>query len=364
MKLLAIETSCDETSIAVVEKLESGFVRVISHVLASSSKTHVKTGGIVPEVAAREQLTAIIPTLEQTLAKAISLEENTPTENIPNKKLQAWVETQIDALAVTQGPGLIGSLLVGVETAKTLAYAWGKPLIPVNHIVGHIYANWIETNQNQVSPPAFPLLALTVSGGHTNLIYFKSHQDYTIIGTTRDDAAGECFDKCARVLGLKYPGGPKISKLAAQLNRQTPPLNLKLPRPLLHEETYDVSFSGLKSAFVRQAHQLKQKKQLTEEAQQELAYDLELAITEVFSKKVLKAIEEFQPKSFLLCGGVSANLRLRDSLKQLCEQKRTTFFVPDFDYCMDNAAMIGAAAIYHSQPIEPVELKADPSLQM
>src|SRR3990167_9762620 len=218
MIILGIETSCDETAAAILQKDKDRII-ILSNVVASSASLQAKYGGIIPEQAAREQIKAIIPVIEKT---------------IENSKLKI---ENLDAIAVTYGPGLIGSLLVGVETSKTLAKIWNKPLIPVNHLLGHFYANWID-----VAPPKFPYLGLLVSGGHTDLVLFTDHGKYKYLGGTRDDAAGECFDKCARLLGLPYPGGPEISKLA-QKGKDT----YQLPRPMINDG-WDFSFSGLKTA--------------------------------------------------------------------------------------------------------------------
>lgn len=337
MKILSIETSCDETAAAVVESADSGEVKVLSHVFDSSLSEHIQTGGIVPEVAARSQLESIMPVLHQALLET---------------------GQEVDAIAVTQGPGLIGSLLVGVETAKALALTWNKPLVPVNHLLGHVYANWIRPQDvgDDWQPPRPPALALIISGGHTELVLLESHGQYQILGGTRDDAVGECFDKSARALGLPYPGGPEISKLANQFTGDKELAAKLLPRPLIHEDTLDTSFSGLKAAFVREVNQTSQ------EDKQKLAYALEGAISDILAKKVLAALERFPIETFLLCGGVAANQRLREQLSFVCQQKQVRFYVPDIIHCTDNAAMIGAAAVYNYQSMEPVDLRADPGL--
>ncbi|MEK7565779.1 MAG: tRNA (adenosine(37)-N6)-threonylcarbamoyltransferase complex transferase subunit TsaD, partial [Patescibacteria group bacterium] len=232
MKILGIETSCDETAAAIVRD----GTKLISNIVASSQSMHAKYGGIIPEQAAREQIKAMIPVIHEALV------------------------TDIDAIAVTVGPGLIGSLLVGVETAKALAYAWNRPIIPVNHLIGHIYGNWIDT-----PPPKFPALVLLVSGGHSELILMTDHGKFKYLGGTRDDAAGECFDKCARLLNLGYPGGPMVEKNAVSKNL-TP-----LPRPMIKEKSFDFSFSGLKTAVLNRKN----------EDPQGLAYELQEAITDV-----------------------------------------------------------------------------------
>lgn len=307
--ILGIETSCDETSAAIVEN----GTKIISNVVASSQTMHAKYGGIIPDKAAREQLKAIIPVIHET------------TKDV--------YPDEIGAIAVTIGPGLIGSLLVGVETAKSLALTWKKPIIPVNHLVGHIYANWIETK-----PPEFPALVLLVSGGHTELILMTDHGKFKLLGSTRDDAAGECFDKCARILNLGYPGGPAIEQ-GAKLGHITP-----LPRPMVHDNNFNFSFSGLKTAVLYRKG----------ENPSYLAWELQEAVTDVLVKKTLAAAEKYHPKSILLAGGVAANKRLREKLPQ------ATF--PPINLCTDNAVYIASAAFFNYKPVPLEKINADPSL--
>src|SRR5260221_10207849 len=264
MKILAIETSCDETSAAVVEGDGNG-VKVLSNVVASSMAMHSKTGGIIPENAAREQVKYIIPVINEALSQTDStwcMAYGKETKD--NHKLSAISSNpNIDAIAVTYGPGLIGSLLVGVETAKTLSFLWNKPPIPVNHLFGHIYANWVGLSsplESKGDLPDFPAIALIVSGGHTDLVLMKSHKDITWLGGTRDDAAGEAFDKIGRLLGLAYPAGPMIEKLAKQGN----PKAYHFPRPLVHDGAYDFSFSGLKTAVLREVQKMIDKKRFSQ----------------------------------------------------------------------------------------------------
>src|SRR5258708_6915837 len=287
MKILGIETSCDETGEAIIEKSTADILKIISNVVATSSDMHAKTGGVIPENAAREQLKSIIPVINETLKIAKLKIEN------------------IDAIGVTIGPGLIGSLLVGVETAKPLAYIYKKPIIPVNHMVGHVYANWLDTN----NIPQFPGLALVVSGGHTDLILIKNHtpEGRIYIGGTRDDAAGEAFDKTARILGLPYPGGPNLSKLAQKYLDQNPNAKLNFfPRPMISDNNFDWSFSGLKTSV---SNYLSKNKNFDKE---KVAAEVQEAIVDSLAIKSLRAIEKFSPSSFLLAGGVAANTRLRE----------------------------------------------------
>lgn len=328
MVILGIETSCDETAAAVVKNGTT----VISSALASSSNLHTKTGGIIPEVAARKQIESIIPVIDNAL-KSSGLEPK-----------------DLDCIAVTYGPGLIGSLLVGVETAKTLSLVWEKPVVPVNHLVAHIYANWIGRN----NLPDFPAVALVVSGGHTDFVYMKSHRDIEYIGGTRDDAAGEAFDKTARLLGLPYPGGPAIA--AASKPYLTKTLEL-FPRPMIHENSLDTSFSGLKTAV------LKNIKENPDFDSNYLAAEIQEAIVDTLLAKSVKAVENYKPKSFLLAGGVSANFLLRQKLMSTLTG-RAEIFIPEPAYSTDNAVMIAAAAFYNYTPIPWNEIVANPSLSI
>ena len=320
MKILGIETSCDETGAAIVEDGK----RIVSNVVASSEELHKKYGGIIPEVAARQQVQSLIPVLHQ--AKS----------------------TDFDAIAVTVGPGLLGSLLIGVESAKALSLAWEKPLVPVNHLIGHIYANWL------VSTPLLPAVVLVVSGGHTDLLLMKSHTEMVYLGGTRDDAAGEAFDKTARLLGLPYPGGPAIAQLAQKGNPKTFPL----PRPLLHSHTYDMSFSGLKTAVLHVALHLSEKEKGNQK--EDLAASVEEAIVDILCTKVQQAAEEFHPASCILGGGVAANATLKKRMMTL----PLPVFIPPPELCTDNAAKIATAAYYHFNPIPWEDIFVSPSLSI
>lgn len=345
MKILAIETSCDETGAAVVEA-DNGMVKIHSNVIATSLALHAATGGIIPEHAAREQIKYIIPVIAEALEKA----------DLPWDKKNA---PAVDALAVTYGPGLIGSLLVGVETVKTLSYLWSKPLIPVNHLFGHIYANFIRSDNVGDSfdseKPEFPLVALIVSGGHTDLLFMKSHTEITWLGGTRDDAAGEAFDKVGRLLNLSYPAGPKIESLAKMGNSKA----FHFPRPLLHEGEYDFSFSGLKTAVLREVQKIETMDQQTIN---NLCRGLQDAIADVLVKKTIKAAEEFQVTSILLSGGVAANETLREQFVVRSSESAVKLFVPPKSLCTDNAAMIGAAACFRSEKVDWDKVSANPEL--
>lgn len=333
MIILGIETSCDETAAAIVKNGKE----VLSSVIASSQEIHVSTGGIIPEQAARQQIISIVPVIEKALKKA---------------KL---TKNDIDAIAVTNGPGLIGSLLVGVETAKTLSFLWKKPIIPVNHLVGHIYANFV----GQKKKPAFPILSLIVSGGHTDFVLIKKHGEITWLGGTRDDAAGEAFDKSARLLGLPYPGGPAISKEAEDVKKS----NLsKYPRPLIKEDSLDFSFSGLKTSVLRSV----KNKKLTKEERKQNSAEVQEAITDVLVSKSIKAIKKYEPKSFLLSGGVAANTRLREKLKEEVKNNKLTveLFIPKPILCTDNAVMIASAAYYNKNSTPWNKVSSNPQLSL
>jgi N6-L-threonylcarbamoyladenine synthase len=362
MKVLAIESTCDETAAAVVESFGSG-VRVLKNIVASSVEMHEKYGGIVPEVAAREQVKSIIPVITE-----------------------AMIGEEIDAVAVSYGPGLMGSLLIGVETAKVLAWAWRKPLWRVNHMAAHVLANWIvgertqelknsrtQDIENFYDIPHLPAVGLVVSGGHTDLILLESLTNWTWIGGTRDDAAGEAFDKAARLLGLPYPGGPEMDKAASQVTDEAWKANknlFKLPRPLIHDPGLDLSFSGIKAAVARmvESKEFREWSRPGRETEEDeeftrclVAREFSEAVTEVLVKKTLMAVEKFKPKSVILAGGVAANKGLRETLRGEVEKTGVGFFVPELKYCGDNAAMVGAAAIL--RPVESgLDLRPEPSL--
>ncbi|HBQ50558.1 tRNA (adenosine(37)-N6)-threonylcarbamoyltransferase complex transferase subunit TsaD [Candidatus Daviesbacteria bacterium RIFCSPLOWO2_01_FULL_38_10] len=334
MIILGIETTCDETGAAVLEQKKDKII-ILSNVVASSASLQAKYGGIIPEQAAREQIKSIIPVIETALnASRLTLND-------------------INAIAVAYGPGLIGSLLVGVETAKTLAYVWNKPLIPVNHLIGHFYANWIS------HPPNFPCIGLLVSGGHTDLILFTDHGKYKYLGGTRDDAAGECFDKCARLLGLSYPGGPEISKLA-QKGKDT----YQLPRPMINDG-WDFSFSGLKTAVANLINTPEVKKSdYTSGVKGNLAASIQAAIVDVLVTKTIKAAKKYKVKQIILGGGVAANQELARKLKVQSEKLKVKLHIPPVNLCTDNAAMIAAAAFFIKPAKDPLKLQADPSLAL
>ncbi len=313
MYILAIETSCDETSASIIK---NGTIE-ISTVILSQMDIHKKYGGVVPEIASRNHIRNITLVLEELLEKA-------------NMRM-----SDIDAFGVTYGPGLTGSLLIGLETAKTLSFIYNKPLIPVHHIIGHIYANKLEKEIT------FPLICLVVSGGHTELIYMKEEYTFSYIGATLDDAVGESYDKVARVLGLDYPGGPLIDKLA-QKGSDT----YKLPCPL-DDNTYNFSFSGLKSAVINLVHNEKQRGNKI--INEDLATSFQNRVINILVKKTMKAVKEYNVKQLLVSGGVAANKTLRERLSNECLKANIDLVIPRISYCTDNAAMIGAAAYFAYQ---------------
>jgi len=333
MKILAVETSCDETSAAVVEGKKD--LKLLSNSISSSLPIHAKTGGIIPENAAREQLKLIIKVIDLALDQA--------KIKVPEK--------EIDKIAVTIGPGLIGSLLVGVETAKTLAFIWNKPIIPVNHLFGHIYANFI----NQEKKIEFPSIVLIVSGGHTDLLLMKSHSNFQWLGGTRDDAAGEAFDKIGRLLNLPYPGGPSIEKAAEKGNEKA----FNFPRPMINSKDFDFSFSGLKTAVLRET--LKDKNLKSKEVS-DICASAQKAIIDVLIKKTILAAGKYKVKSILLSGGVAANNKLREQFKIESLKLGIPVFIPEKWLCTDNAAMIASAAYYSGKDVDFGKIDAVPDL--
>ncbi len=310
MIILAVESSCDETSVAIVEDGK----KVLSHIVLSQIDIHAIYGGVVPEIASRNHVVHMTRVFEQALKEA----------NI--------TESDIDLVAVTEGPGLIGSLLTGINAATAFAFAHGKKIVGINHLVGHIYAANID---NDIK---FPALALLVSGGHTELIYMSSHMNFKLLGTTMDDAVGEAYDKVARTLGLPYPGGPVVDKLAA-LGSDT----YHLPRPYLDKKEYNFSFSGLKSAVINVVHNAHQKNE--EIRIHDMCASFQASVLDVIIEKTRLAAEAFQVKQIIIAGGVAANKGLRNRIHH--EIPGYEIIIPKMEYCTDNAAMIGAAAYHH-----------------
>jgi N6-L-threonylcarbamoyladenine synthase len=364
MIILGIETTCDETAASIVNA-EDGNVFVLSNIVSSQIKLHAKWGGVVPNLAAREHLKNIIPVIKKSLKEAkISPED-------------------IDLISVANGPGLIPALLIGVNAAKTLSYVWKKPLIGVHHIEGHIYANFISDKIGSISNFQFPIskqfsisndrilkqslikfpvLCLVVSGGHTQLVFMKNHLDYKIIGETLDDAAGEAFDKVARILNLGYPGGPSVAFQATKIKNQKSKIKIKeekilntkykildiaFPRPMIKSKDFNFSFSGLKTAVLYETKKhpklLANKKYIAE-----VCHEFQQSVCDVLISKTIKAAKKWKPRTIMLAGGVSANLKLR---KQLEETVKTAlpgvdYRIPEMNYCIDNGAMIAAAGFH------------------
>jgi len=384
MKILAIETSCDETAAAVVED----GTKIISSAVASSAAMHEKYGGIVPEVAAREQLRSMIPVINEALQPFLKPNQqfNPPSLKLrraSNRTMKQCIDKFIDAIAVTVGPGLIGSLLVGVETAKTIAFVTEKPIIPVNHVIAHTFANFVQnghmaqwshgskkhpTIQPSNHPTiSFPAISLVVSGGHTELYLMKSIKELRWLGGTLDDAAGEAFDKTARLLGFGSRGGVAIQETASQLKIPASPagrenfkLKITLPRPMIRDESLNFSFSGLKTAVVRE---WKKYPHPTDAVINAFAYEIQEAITDVLVDKTVRAAKQFDAKSVLLSGGVAANQRLREKFASTIQpSNHPTISYPPVSFCTDNAVSIAACAFFLGKPMDWEKVAATPDL--
>ena len=332
MKILGIESSCDETAIALVNASGNDF-DVEKNIIASQVKIHAKYGGVVPEVAAREHVDVIFPLL---LESKISRDGS-----------------DIDVIAVTAGPGLVPALRIGVELGKTLAWAWGKPLVGVNHLEGHIYSVWLDKE------PHFPALCLLVSGGHTELILMKDHGVYELIGMTRDDAAGEAFDKVAKLIGLPYPGGPEISRKAEQGDSKA----IDFPRPMLESGDFDFSFSGLKTAVRNYVLQN------PDRSVPNVSASFQQAVVDTLVTKTLRAVKEYKPASVILSGGVSANKHLRETLGEVLSKSfpEISYHVPELKFTGDNAVMIALAGYFRAKEkdfVDPLTLQANPNLRL
>ncbi|WP_230203719.1 tRNA (adenosine(37)-N6)-threonylcarbamoyltransferase complex transferase subunit TsaD [Bacillus massiliigorillae] len=330
--ILGIETSCDETAVAIVKN----GTEIIANVVASQIESHKRFGGVVPEIASRHHVESMTIVLEEALQQAnLSYED-------------------IDAIAVTEGPGLVGALLIGVNAAKAVAFAHNIPLVGVHHIAGHIYANRL------VEEMKFPLLSLVVSGGHTELVYMEEHGSFKVLGETRDDAAGEAYDKVARTLNLPYPGGPHIDRLAHEGNP-----TIKLPRAWLEEGSYDFSFSGLKSAVINTVHNAEQRGEHIEPA--DLAASFQSSVIDVLVTKAVKAAKELQVKQVLLAGGVAANKGLRATLQtEFAALPEIDLVIPPLSLCTDNAAMIAAVGTiaFEQGKVSGYDLNANPGLDL
>ncbi|WP_010285555.1 tRNA (adenosine(37)-N6)-threonylcarbamoyltransferase complex transferase subunit TsaD [Bacillus timonensis] len=330
--IMGIETSCDETAVSIVRNGRE----ILSNVVASQIESHKRFGGVVPEIASRHHVEAITLVIEEALKQA------------------EVTFSDIDGIAVTEGPGLVGALLIGVNAAKAVAFAHDIPLLGVHHIAGHIYANRL------VEELEFPLLALVVSGGHTELVYMEEHASFKVIGETRDDAAGEAYDKVARTLNLPYPGGPHIDRLAHEGTA-----TIDLPRAWLEEDSYDFSFSGLKSAVINTLHNAEQRGETIEP--KNLAASFQESVIDVLVTKTVKAVKEYKVKQVLLAGGVAANKGLRAALEHaFSEMPNVKLIIPPLSLCTDNAAMIAAvgSVLYEKGKRSSYALNANPGLDI
>lgn len=347
MRILAIESSCDETAVAVIEG-EGEDVRVISSFVRSQIDIHQAYGGVVPEVAAREHLEYLFPMLKEAGVN----------------------KDNIDVIAVTAGPGLAPALRVGVEAGKALAWAWDKPFVPVCHLEGHIYASWLsqtpdsglQTPDSRRQMPEFPALALLVSGGHTELVLMKDHGEFVRLGETIDDAAGEAFDKVAKMLGLPYPGGPEVEKLAVDGDSKA----FDFPRAMLDKPNLDFSFAGVKTSvlYTLRKHEAELCKT---QFRTDIAASFQEAVVDVLCRKTAKAISVHNPVSVVLAGGVAANKVLRTRLQELGDKLGVPVFVPPFKYSLDNAAMIGVAGYFRAlagQFADPIKVVANPNMDI
>lgn len=333
MKILAFETSCDETSCAVIEDGR----KILSNIISTQVPIHKKFGGVVPEIASRHHIEDVLPVAIEALTEASC----------------DWKD--IDAVAVTEGPGLVGALLVGVAAAKAAAWALDKPLIGVNHMEGHIFANFL---QNPDLEP--PFLALVVSGGHTMLVVVRDYNTLELLGETRDDAVGEAFDKIARIMGYPYPGGPHIDRLAKQGN----PHAIPFPTPLHKEHSFDFSFSGLKSAVINYLHTKEMKKETV--SNEDVAASFQYTVVNTLVTKAMEAMEKTKLTTIVLAGGVAANSGLREELKKECDKRNFRMSYPDSILCTDNGAMIGCRAYYMAQigDYANLTLNANPRLPL
>ncbi len=387
MKILAIETSCDETAIAIAEFSGSKNrpkIKVLSNIISSQVKLHAEYGGVVPNLAKREHQRNLVPVLLQALEESglrgkrksdfprevglpkISaiLEREPELFRQVTKKLLLLRPPKIDAITVTYGPGLAPALWVGVNFAKALAYLWEKPLIPVNHMAGHLYSAFLQKSgieSYQLLVTSYPAIALLVSGGHTELVLTRGHGKFRILGETLDDAAGEAFDKVARILGFGYPGGPEISRLASYA---VAPRKIKLPRPMLNTKDYNFSFSGLKTAAFYLVRDFGPQK--TKKLRPLIAKEFQDAVVEVLVKKTFRAAKEYKVKTVLLGGGVAANKKLREELKKALQKElpEAECWMPEPALAGDNALMIALAAYFAGKKKAPNRIGANANLKL
>jgi N6-L-threonylcarbamoyladenine synthase len=393
MKVLGIETSCDDTGIAILEIVGTHFppsIKIESNLVSSQVEIHRPWGGVVPNLARREHRKNLLPLLKETLAKIDLLQ--TEERNIPKKEekelallfsreedwfqeiiafLKNYGKPKIDLIAVTQGPGLAPALWTGINLAQALSLSWNIPLIPVNHLEGHLLSSWLPIEGNSPSKPTLPLISLVVSGGHTQIVLVENFFQYQLLGETRDDAAGECFDKTARLLDLGYPGGPPIAQAAKKWQtvvkekaEKIPEIikEISLPRPMIYTKNFDFSFAGLKTAVSYLHQKLPSHLKKSPFYSLKMADEIQRAINDVLIAKTIKAAKEFLAKGVTLSGGVSANQQLRERLARKCQENNLRFFQPPLSFSMDNAAMIALAGYCHrSSATNPQQT---PSLQV
>jgi N6-L-threonylcarbamoyladenine synthase len=376
MKILAIETSCDDTGISILEANENGNFSVLSNIVSSQIKIHQKYGGVFPAMAKREHQKNLVPILIDALKESDLLKNSKSKNKINLEKLKAILEREpellkkiipflkkynkpnIDFIAITNGPGLEPCLWVGVNLAKALSYFWDIPIIPVNHIESHILVNTLQNKNIK-----FPAIALIVSGGHTQIILVKKIGDYKILGETRDDASGECFDKSAKILELSYPGGPEIAKLAekGEIGK------INLPRPMINTKDYDFSFSGLKTAILYHHQKQDKKTQKNKQYVADMCAEIQQAIIDVLIKKTIQATKDYNAKTIILGGGVSANHELKTQflIKIKQEMSEIEFLFPEIDHSTDNGLMTAITAYFHKEKIcDYKNLKADANLRI
>ncbi|MFT5280861.1 MAG: N6-L-threonylcarbamoyladenine synthase [Flavobacteriaceae bacterium] len=381
MKILSIETSCDETAVSIIEAtgdLTSPTFTVLGDGLFSQAHLHAEYGGVFPLLAKREHSKNLIPMLDIALSKGNMKKENKKTLSKADEEtltgllerepelLKQYLEfipniekPEVDLISVTQGPGLTPALWVGLNFAKALALSWNIPIVPVNHMEGHIVS--VLENKKNITLPA---IALLISGGHTQIVHIENWGTYKVTGETRDDAVGEAFDKVARMIGLSYPGGPEISKLAEEAREQNQTYDFSLPRPMIYNDDIDFSFSGLKTAVRR----LIDGKEMTIDFQRAISLEFENAVTEVLLKKTLKAIENTNAHSLIIAGGVSANIHIQKTFIENCKKENITLYLPQKGLSGDNSIMIGMAGYFtflrQKKAVDPLTIKAIGNLRL
>jgi len=375
MIILAIETSCDDTCISLIEipnpKSQIPKFKILSNIVSSQVKLHAKYGGVYPFLAKREHQRNLVPVLKKALIKASLLNSKF---QIPNSNFQFKIQNalkKIDLIAVTVGPGLEPCLWTGVNFAKALGYFWNLPIIPINHIEAHIFANFAGSNSKLKC--LLPAICLVVSGGHTQLILMKDFGRYKILGETRDDAAGEYLDKTARILGLGYPGGPAIAKLASQWESKIQPrpgavakFKIVLPRPMIFQKNYDFSFSGLKTAVLYHYQNQPERIRKSKEYIQAMAFEIQQAMIDVLIRKTIRAAKDYKISSIILSGGVAANQELKKQFKIALKKEipNSLFLIPNSKLCTDNAVMVAITAYYHWLSKKIGKIKVNPNLKL